>query len=83
MKQTTKFHAFQVHVVVENVENFDIERCVCACVWRLSLRCGFAFQSVREVWSCLCMTHMKQGPWEDTLRSPKLVPGEEGYYFLK
>jgi hypothetical protein len=36
---------------------------VCMCVWCPSLRCGFASRSVREVWSCLCMIHMKQTPW--------------------
>jgi hypothetical protein len=39
---------------------------VCECVWCPSLLCGFASRSVREVWSCLCMTHMKQTPGDPT-----------------
>ena len=48
--------------------------CVCkVCVWCRFLRRGFVFRSVREVWSCLCMTHMKQTPWDatDTLSRPR------------
>jgi len=62
MQQITKCHEFYVYVVVENVENLDFG-CVCVCIcfvgWCPSLRCGFAAPSVKEVWSCLCMTHMK------------------------
>jgi len=43
--------------------------------WCPSLRCGFAFRSVREgqrldVWSCLSMIHMKQSPWDATRTFP-------------
>ena len=49
--------------------------CVCSngggVEWCPSLRCGFAFRSVREgqrldVWSCLSMMHMRQSPWDAT-----------------
>jgi hypothetical protein len=54
--------------------------CVCVCVWGCacacvcpSLRCGFASRSVREVWLCLCMIHMKQTSWDaaDALSWPQ------------
>jgi len=34
----------------------------CVCVWCPSLHCRFASRSVREVWSCLCMTHNEAEP---------------------
>ena len=42
--------------------------CVCVCV---SLRSGFALLSDWEpqrldIWSCRCMTHVKQGTWDAT-----------------
>jgi hypothetical protein len=69
MKQITKCHAFQVNVVVENVETLHVGWCVHTCVRACvcvvpSLRCGFVSRSVQEVWSCLCMTNMKHSPWD-------------------
>jgi hypothetical protein len=69
MCNITKFHEFQVNIVVENVETLDDGWCMCMCVCGggvPSLRCGFVFRSVREVWSCISMTHMKQNSWEIT-----------------
>jgi len=64
MKHITKFRAFQVCVVVENIENLEVGccfyLCVFLCVWYPLPRCGFASRSGREVSSCLFMTHMKQ-----------------------
>ena len=69
-KLVTKCHAFQIHVFVENFETLDdglwlcICVCVCVCVWGVSLQCRFASRSVQGVWSCLCLTHMKQTSWD-------------------
>jgi len=61
---------------VEIGENVCVCVYVCGCVC-----CGFAFRSVQEVWSCLCMTmfgtqcgcqletqliRVKQTPWDAT-----------------
>ena len=42
----------------------SVKSSVCVCLWCPSLRCGFASRSVREVWLCLCMIHMKQTSWD-------------------
>jgi hypothetical protein len=42
------------------------------CVWCPSLLCGFASRSLLEVWSCLCMIHMKQRPRDATDTLPYL-----------
>jgi hypothetical protein len=61
MKQITKCHALQVHVVVEDAENLDVGWClcvcVCVCVCVVPLAaCGSASLFVREVWLCLWYT---------------------------
>ena len=73
-EKVKKCHEFQVHVFVENFETLDfgwclficmcVCVCVCVCVWGgcPPLQCGFPSRSVQGVWSCLCMTHMKQTP---------------------
>jgi hypothetical protein len=50
MKQITKWHALQLYVVVENVENLDDGWCVCVRAWCHSLLFAFASRTVREVW---------------------------------
>jgi hypothetical protein len=54
-----------------NVTRWVVYVCVCVRARVVpSLRCGFTSRSVREVWSCLCMTHMKQSPWDATITFP-------------
>jgi len=69
MDQLTKCHAFQVHVVVENVENSDFG-------WRVYQVLSLAALRVRLwsgpwVWPCLSVTHTEQRPWDVTRTSPR------------
>ena len=68
MQQIRKCHAFQVYVVVENVKTLNAGWFlrIYVCVRGPLLLCGFIPRSVRGFWSCLCMTHMKQNPWDAT-----------------
>jgi hypothetical protein len=63
MKQITKCHALQVHVVVKKSRKPKTLGgvFVCVCVWCPLLHCGLAF---RSVWFSLCMIHMKHTSWD-------------------
>ena len=65
MDQLKKCHAFQVQVVVENVENFDVGWRVCEVVSLAALRVRL------WVWPCLCVTHTEQRPWDAIRTSPR------------
>ena len=85
-KQITKYHELHEYAVVENVENLDVG-CSCACVRASvcvrcpSLRCAFAARSLREVWSCLCLIHMKQTP-RDSRVDNAYIPANVSWFVV-
>jgi hypothetical protein len=73
MKQITKCHALQVYVVVENVENLDVEWCVCACVCvracvRVCVpRCSaLSLPGLFGRFGLVCIIHKRLRSWETT-----------------